>query len=314
LSDREQTFNSDIPNHIFSINTLQSQVLSRTNEIYDRSIVPTPVRKQLDIGGNKGNLLVYYTVRKVETFPRFAVPPVTEQGQATAPSLPVAPVPATSTTAAASASTTTTTSATSPASTTAVDTSSGVMVAHGVVQVHDRYKATMVAMFGFSGNGTQNFTSTAVSSGTASDGTTACTSSNPCTQISVSQGAAHSAVLVGFSFHPYGYDTYPHFHQGLKHRWGIMGGLSVLSFNDYFAGPDLQIAHGIQVALGVNVYQQDKLNPIYMNNGIYPGTPTFTAQHWTTGVFGGIGLNLSIFRKAFGSVTGIGTSTTSTGK
>jgi hypothetical protein len=315
LVEDEHTFNVVVPDYIRSVNILQSQVLSRTNEIYDRSDVPVPVRKQLDISGNSGNLLVYYTVRKIETFPRFAVPPLTEQGQAAAASLPAAaapPTPAASTTAAASTASTSSTSS-SPASTPGADTSSGVIVAHGVVQVHDRYKATMVAMFGFSGIGTQTFTNTTVSSGTASDGSTACNSTNPCTQISVTPGAAHSAVLVGFSFHPYGYDTYPHFHQSFKHSWGIMGGLSVLSFNDYYAGPDLQIAHGIQVALGVNVYQQGKLNPIYMNNGIYPGTPTFTVQHWTTGVFGGIGLNLSIFRKAFGSVTGVGTSTKSTG-
>ena len=53
------------------------------------------------------------------------------------------------------------------------------------------------------------------------------------------------------------------------------------------------------------MYQQDKLDPIYKNNGIYPGMPTFTEQHWTSGVFGSIGLNLAIFRKAFVSVTGL---------
>ena len=104
--------------------------------------------------------------------------------------------------------------------------------------MHDRYKATMVAMFAFSSIGTQTFTNMTVSSGTASDGSTACTSLAAINQISVTPAAAHSAVLVGFSFHPYGYDTYPHFRQGFKHRWGIMGGLSVLSFNDYYVGPD----------------------------------------------------------------------------
>jgi hypothetical protein len=321
LAGDEHMFNVLVPNHIRSVNILQSQVLYRTNEIYDGSAVPTPIRVPLAVSGKQVNSIVNYTVREIEIFPRFAVPPLTELGQAPAPSLPAAapPAPAASPTAAASTpsatSTTSTSSTNSPsASTPAVGSSSGTIVAGPTdITVHDQYKATMVAMFAFSGIGTQTFTNTTVSTGTASDGSTACTSANPCTQISVTNGAAHSAVLVGFSYHPYGYDTYPHFHQSFKHLWGIMGGLSVLSFNDYYAGPNLQIAHAIQLAVGINVYQQSKLNPMYTNNGIYPGTPTFTAQHWTTGVFGGIGLTLPIFRKAFGPVTGLGTSTTSTG-
>ena len=291
-----------LPTRINEVNILQSQVLSRANEIYDNSCVEKPVRKQFNLGGQGGNLQVYFTVRMVETFPRFAVPPVSAQAPAAASALPP-PASASTTKPATQAS----------GSAAAPDGSSGVIVAHGKIEVHDLYHATMVAAFGFSGAGETTFTSTTVNTGTASDGTS-CSSDAPCTKITVSRGANHSSALVAFSYHPAGYDTFPHPNQSFKHLWGIMGGLSLQNLNDYYAGLDVQIVHAIQVMGGANFYRQKALSPGYTNGGIYPGTPTFDgAQHWTTGAFGGIGLNLSIFRKAFGSVTGIGVGAPSKG-
>jgi len=288
-----------LPARVNEVNVLQSQVLSRANEIYDNSNVETPVRKQFNLGGQGGNLKVYFTVRMVETFPRFVIPPVSAQAATATSALPPPANPNTTQPASAPVN----------GSGAAPDTSSGVIVAHGEVDVHDLYHATMVAAFGFSGAGETTFTGTTVNTGTASDGITACSSATPCTKITVSRGTNHSSALVGLSYHPYGYDTFPRLKQkqNFKHLWGIMGGLSVQNLNDYYAGLDLQIAHALQVMGGANFYRQKALSPGYTNGGTYPGTPTFDrGQHWTSGAFGGIGLNLSIFRKAFGSVTGIG--------
>jgi len=172
----------------------------------------------------------------------------------------------------------------------------------------------MVAAFAFSpGVAEISIRTSAVTTGIANDGT-ACSTTTPCTKV-LSTGPAHSSVILGMSFHPYGYDTFPkafswkHPRQAFKEAFGIFGGLSVQNLNDYYIGPDLQIAHGVQLMGGVNFYRQNALDTDFVNGGIYPSSPTpaFTGpQKWTHGAYFGIGLNLSIFRKAFGSVTGLG--------
>jgi hypothetical protein len=100
----------------------------------------------------------------------------------------------------------------------------------------------------------------------------------------------------------------------LKQGFGIFGGLSVQNFNDYYAGADLQIAHGLQILGGVNFFRQNTFATGFTNGGIYRGSPTFTGpQQWSHGGYFGIGLNLSIFRKAFGSVTDLGSKAASSG-
>ena len=126
---------------------------------------------------------------------------------------------------------------------------------------------------------------------------------------------------MGLSYHPWGYDTFPGAFswtkkpgEALKQGFGIFGGLSVQNLNDYYAGVDLQIEHGLQIMGGVNFFRQDTLATGFTSGGVYAGTPTFTgAQQWSHGGYFGIGLNLSIFRKVFGSVTGLGAKASSTG-
>jgi hypothetical protein len=123
------------------------------------------------------------------------------------------------------------------------------------------------------------------------------------------------------SFHPLGYDTFPGSYswsrnpkRALKDGLGIFGGLSVQNLNDYYAGADLQIAYGLQIMGGANFFRQNSLAAGFTSGNIYPGTPTFTGpQQWTHGAYFGIGLNLSLFRKAFGSVTGLGSGAASSG-
>jgi hypothetical protein len=179
----------------------------------------------------------------------------------------------------------------------------------------------MVAAFAFSPNlKERSIQSTPVTTGIPTGSTTPCSTSSPCSQAVVVNGSPHTSVILGVSYHPGGYDTFPHAYAGeklleyLKHEVGIFGGLSVQNLNDYYAGIDFQFAHGLQFMGGANFLRTDALAPGYTNGNIYAGSPTFAGpQHFKTGAYFGIGLNLSIFRKAFGSVTGLGTSATSSG-
>jgi hypothetical protein len=301
---------TDLPDYVASINALQSKLLARANEIYDKSQVAVALDRPIDLGGQSGNLRVYFTLYETETFPRFAMP-----SSLTASSVVAAtPVTVTNPTPPAPATTATTTP----------PQPSGTPVTSGVLEVHDRYKATMVAAFAFSPGVSEisiktNTVTTGMATGSTAQNPIPCTVAAPCTQV-LTTGPIHSSVILGMSFHPGGYDTFPGAfswnqpRKALKQAVGIFGGLSVQNLNDYYFGADLQIAHGLQFMGGLNFFRQGRLAPGFTSGGIYPGTPSFTgAQQWTHGGYFGLGLNLSIFRKAFGSVTGLGTKTASSG-
>lgn len=305
-----------LPDTVAKINAAQSNLLARANQIYDNSQVAIPLDLPINLNGNSGNLRLYFSIYETETFPRFAIPPNTSATapivSATPATLAAAPPTTTTTTSSATATTTTTTTPTQP---------SGNAVANGVVDVHDRYKATMVAAFAFSPNlKERSIQSQPITSGTTSDGAVICSSATPCSQAKEVHGSPHASVILGISFHPWSYDTFPHAYDGTglrehaKHAIGVFGGLSVQNLNDYYAGIDFQVAHGLQFMGGANFLRTDALASGYKNGNIYAGSPAFAGpQRFKTGAYFGIGLNLSIFRKAFGSVTGLGTSATSSG-
>jgi len=197
----------------------------------------------------------------------------------------------------------------------------GLPITSGVIEVHGHYRATIVAAFAFSQIREASITSVQVTTGTATGTNTSCSSNSPCSMVTVSSGPHHSSVIAGMSYHLWTYDTFPGVFSwkkdpasAFKEAVGIFAGLSVQNLNDYYVGGDLQIGHDMQLMGGLNFYRQSSLAPGFTNGNVYPGSPSFTGpQHWTRGAHFGIGLNLSIFRKAFGSVTGLGTSTTSSG-
>jgi hypothetical protein len=314
LEQDQMQLNGDLPDLVAAINSGQSTLLARINQIYDDSQIAIPLDVPITLK-KSGNLALSFTIYETETFPRFKIPS-SAAGSSLFPGSPATvtiPTPPTTTTA----TTTTTTSATT--TTTTTDTPSGSPVMSGMVEQHARYRATMVAAFAFS-PGLKEFSiqTNSITTGTATGSTTAnpilCSPTTPCTQVTTSPGPAHSSVIFGMSFHPLTYDTFRGVYswgrrpgQALAHGLGIFGGLSVQNLNDYYAGLDLQIAYGLQVMGGANFYRQNTLAAGFTSGGIYPGTPTFTgAQQWTHGAYFGIGLNLSIFRKAFGTVTGLG--------
>jgi hypothetical protein len=298
LAAQQTHLGVEVPKSVDDINAKQSQVLARANEIYDLSAVPEPLDKWIDLSKNSGNLLVYYTVRRVDVFPRYTVPVVTLQG-ATAPVPPLAP-PATATTLAPAAG---------------ADTSTGTVVAHGSLEVHDFYRATVVAGFTFSTIKDQSVKSRPVTSGTATDGT-ACSTATPCSQPFLDKGSPIPAVVVGVNYYlsKHGHDTFPGAKRGIGQKVGIFGGLAANRVNSYFLGLGYEPSEAIQLTGGVNFALQDSISGTYSASQVYAGTPSFGGRNvWSKGAYLGVGFNLSIFRKIFGSVTGLGTKATGGG-
>jgi len=140
---------NQLPDAISDLNASQARLLNRVNELYDHSEVPAPLPKQINLSGHSGNLVVYYTIRRIETFQRYTVAQVTEPGspQANAVGSPLPPAQ------------------TSPASTNAgnpnpspppngsgpaANSNQGIVVAQGSFEVHDVFHANVIAAFAFS--------------------------------------------------------------------------------------------------------------------------------------------------------------------
>jgi hypothetical protein len=289
-----------------NINQLQTTMLTRTNFIYDHSQVQVPLQRAIDLSGHPGNLRLYATIYENETFKRYDIPNVSS----------TAPV-ATGTALSASVPADTAVAPTTPP--TPLPHPAGTPIAVPVVPVHDRYHGTMVAAFAFSSVKEQSIQSRTITTGdpmppppTPNPPPNYC-ASNTCSQ-PYFQLTSHSSVILGLAYHPIAYDTFPGYFsrwrrpRDFERHFGIFGGLSVQNMNDYYIGGNVQITRGVQVVTGLNVYRQTAIDPNYSLTGIYKGTPAFPGgREWTKGAFFGIGLNLSIFRKAFGSVTGVGT-------
>ena len=69
--------NIDLPAAINQVNESQSHLLNRINYIYDNSRVSEPLIKAIDLSAYSGNLLAYFTVRRIESFTRYTITPIT---------------------------------------------------------------------------------------------------------------------------------------------------------------------------------------------------------------------------------------------
>jgi hypothetical protein len=298
LEDSQRRLGVELPTKIDRINARQSQVLARANEIYDHSEVPEALDKVIDLSKNSGNLHVYFTVRRVDVFPRYNVPAIPTQGAA-APVVPVSPpvTPA------------------PPTGATPQDLSPGIVVAHGSFDVHDFYRATVVAAFTFSTIKNVTVKSKSITSGQAVDGTP-CTAATPCSQPFLDKGTAIPSVAVGVNYYlsNLGHDTFPGAHNSIRQKLGIFGGLSTDRLNSYFVGLAYEPSAAVQFTGGLNFVSQDAISGTFSANQAYTGTPSFGGRSaWAHGAYFGAGFNLSIFRKIFGSVTGLGTKASGAG-
>jgi hypothetical protein len=300
LKDHQSNLGERMPSLIYEINAAQSLMLARANEIYDHSAVPEPLDKVIDLSKTAGNLHVYFTVRRVDVFPRYNVPVITVQGSAP-PVVPVTP-PGTGST---------------PASTGGAgqEMSAGTVVAHGSFDVHDFYRATVVAAFTFSTIKDQTVRSKSITSGQANDGT-ACTPTSPCSQPFLDKGSPIPSVVVGVNYYlsKQGHDTFPGAVRSVGQKVGIFGGLAATRLNSYFLGLGFEPSEAIQLTGGVNFVSQDSISGAFSPDQVYAGTPSFGGRStWSKGAYFGAGFNLSIFRKIFGSVTGLGTKASGAG-
>ena len=337
----------ELPGAIADLNAAQSKLLNRVNFIYDHSEVPDPLPKQIDISGHSGNLVVYYTIRRIENFQRYTIAPVQGPGSSTAAggqgvALPppaaaaaaTATTPASSTTPASTTAsstsgntTTTTTSNTtvSPNSSTTTVTSTsttpaasaatppGTVVAKGSFEVHDLFQANVVAAVAFSTLKNQSVTSQAEPLSCTG---TALTPDPNCFSPQVNP-SFRWAPIVGLDYYFHARDSFPRPYWLCPKDWlqcfGLMGAASATKANNYFVGPFFEPALGVQFAAGANFGTRTVLQSPYMANTPVDITGSFpTSDGRGTGFFFSAGLDLGIFRKVFGKFTGIGTSASGT--
>lgn len=328
----------ELPTAIANLNASQGSLLNRMNEIYDHSEVHEPMVKQIDLSGHSGNLVVYYTIRRIDNFQRYTVAQVQRPGGATpvaeqnaalpssASAVPAGTTPAQATTGgnattatavnmttSPSSSTTTLTATTTAASSGAASTTEGTVVAQGSFEVHDVFQANVIAAVAFSTLQDQSITKLAAPMSCGGSG------GNPdpnCFSPQV-RGSYKWTPIVGLDFYFHPRDTFPRSSWACGYDWlqcfGVMGAASVTKANNYFFGGFFEPALGVQFGAGANFGTKTVLQSPYEANKPADITGDFpTTERRGTGFFISAGLDLGIFRKIFGKFTGIGTSASGT--
>jgi len=325
----------NLPEAVNTLNSTQGQVLNRVNYIYDHSEVQEPLTKQIDLSGHSGNLIVYYTIRRIENFQRYTVAQVQEPGSSAAANqagIPLPPAkgaaPATSAAQPATASTGSTANSATPESNAANASPSGgtqstaavpqgVVAARGSFEVHDVFHANVVAAVAFSTLKDQTITKQAQP--TFCTGTSATPDSN-CFAPLLNNSSYKWAPIVGLDYYLRPRDTFPRAQsqpwlcrEDWKQCVGFMGAASAIKANNYFVGGFFEPALGVQFATGANFGTKTVLDSNYKVGtpaDITGDFPTHDARG--TGFFFSAGLDLGIFRKIFGKFTGIGTAASGT--
>jgi hypothetical protein len=297
------------------VNESQSTLLNRINEIYDHSEVPDALIKNIDLSGHPGNLIVYYTIRRVEIFTRFTIAPVSGLGtndQSSTAALSAAPAPKGGAGPDAKAG---------PSKDDKSSQPPGIVVSTGSFEVHSFFRINIGAAFAFSSLKDQSISKLPTPLGCT--GTTSTPDTNCFAP--VLNGTSHEEqVILAVDYYIHERDTFPlGKYVGGRQRWvcaadflqcfGPMGGISLNTANSYFAGVFFEPVLGVQFSGGANFGAETTLQ-----KGFQFGTPADvtgdfpTYQRRATGWFASAGFDLGIFRKIFGKVTGIGTATTST--
>lgn len=311
---------------IDGVNRAQSELLNRVNYIYDNSEVPDALVKDIDISKYSGNLIVYYTIRRIETFTRFTVAPAgalgsSDQSGAAAPPNPntvlAAPTAAPPAAGGAPAS-----GGASPASGNGgpPPPPPGIVVSSGSFEVHTLYSFNVTAAFAFTSLRDQS-----ISKQPMPQSCTGTSAPDMNCFAPVLNGTPHQfQVFIALDYYIHKRDTFPRdkFPNQIKRRWicaadfwqcvGPMGGLSVYTLNDYFLGAFFEPVIGVQFSGGANFGSETMLQKGYTLGvpvDITGDFPTYQKRH--TGLFISAGLDFALFSKIFGKVTGVGTSTSS---
>jgi hypothetical protein len=301
---------------INDVNRAQSTLLNRVNAIYDNSEVPEALVKNIDISGHPGNLIVYYTIRRIETFTRFtisAVPGLAPGGQNMAPgSNPAPPSKGASASDAQAA----------PSKTDKTDQLPGIVVSKGSFEVHSFFHFNVAAAFSYSSLKDQSIGKQPTPLGCMGTPTTPDT--NCFTPVLNGRSSQVQPILL-LDYYIHERDTFPRdkFPSSLSNRWqcavdlwqcvGPAGGLSLTSANNYFLGGFFEPMLGVQFSGGANFGSESTLQKSFQFGSPVDITGDFPRfEKRATGWFLSAGLDLGIFRKVFGKVVGIGTATSST--
>jgi hypothetical protein len=311
---------------IDGVNKAQSELLNRVNYIYDNSEVPDALVKDIDISKYSGNLIVYYTIRRIETFTRFTVAAAGALGSSDQPGAAAPPNPNTvlaTPTAAPPASAAPASGGASPASGNGgpPPPPPGIVVSSGSFEVHTLYSFNVTAAFAFTSLRDQSISKQPMPQ--SCTGTSATPDANCFAP--VLNGTPHQfQVFIALDYYIHKRDTFPRdkFPNQIKRRWicatdfwqcvGPMGGLSVYTLNDYFLGAFFEPVIGVQFSGGANFGSETMLQKGYSLGtpvDITGDFPTYQKRH--TGLFISAGLDFALFSKIFGKVTGVGTSTSS---
>ena len=318
--------NVDLPSAINQVNALQSQLLNRINYIYDHSQVREFLPIAIPLSSFKGNLTANFTVRRIESFIRYTISPVplptsTQHASSSAPPLLPAPVATVAPTASPAPATTTTAPATVTPAATASVTSPGIVVANGSFDIHERDFGTVIAAVAVSTLKDQNvgqMTPAVINPAQCPNATPPVSPStiytDPNCLAPINNGTSiqvHGIAGVGFYFRRR--DTFPRSLEPLgalprpyAQYFGLMGAAAVDRVNSYFVGPFWEPFVGLQISGGANFGNETILNPVYKYGTPVDLTGSFTTNKQKIGAFFGIGLDLGIFKKVFGQVTGIG--------
>jgi hypothetical protein len=330
-NDELETVRSEVnialPAAITQVNALQSQLLNRVNYIYDHSEVRQALPIAIPLTSYPGNLTANFTVRRIESFARYTIVPIplpTSPSNASSSPGP-SPLPAPVATVAPTASPSVAAATAAPATATPVATAPvappGIVVANGSFDVHERDLATVIAAVAVSTLRDQNvgeMTPAIINPAQCPNATPPVAPStiytDPNCFAPINNGTSiqvHGIAGVGFYFRPR--DTFPRSLEPpgapprpLTQYFGVMGALAVDQVNSYFVGPFWEPFVGLQVSGGTNFGNESILNPVYTFNTPVDLNGSFTTNKQKIGAFFGIGLDLGIFKKVFGQVTGIG--------
>lgn len=183
--------------------------------------------------------------------------------------------------------------------------------------MHDVFHANVVAAFAFSTLKDQSISKVAQPLSCSGTATTPDTS---CFAPYLNGYNRKWAPIIGLDYYLHPRDTFPRTpdrrwlcHEDWRQCVGVMGAASVTTANNYFLGGFFEPTLGVQFGAGANFGTKTILNSGYTFGTPVDITGDFpTHESRATGVFVSAGLDLGIFRKIFGKVTGIGTSASGT--
>ncbi len=308
---------------IRDLNSAEAETFAAINAVYDTYRAP-PIPLNLDLQGNSGNLIVFYSIKGNEQFQRYQVTNESQQpqsacvqalaaGNGTTPGTPNCATTAPGT--APPAATTAVVTAAAPATTASTTTPPNPPADfYGRFEVHHFVRGALVTGFAFDSIGNRSYSWVACPVSPPAPPSGACFSAAPtsgtapttATYQLVQSNSPQAAVVVGVTIFIKREDMFP----GAKSKWwqrsGPFLGASAYPLNHYFLGCSLEPLHGLNLTLGPVFGSQTRLPNNYTQGPVTAATaPTIpSSSGFRAGVFVMVGFDTSMFKAIFGSLWG----------